>query len=81
MTRSALGQRELLGDDRHVDDVAAEPAILFRKRQAKQPGFGPGLVQLVRIEPLAIELADVVGRCDALHQLAHGLAQHELFFA
>jgi hypothetical protein len=70
---------ELLGDDCHVDDVAAEPAILFGERQAKQSGFSPGLVKLVRIEPLAVELADVVSRCHALHQLARGLPQHELF--
>src|SRR6516164_1843660 len=71
---------ELFCNDRHVDDTAAQSAVLFRKWQAQQASVGPGLIELVWIKALAIEPADIVRSCDACHQLAHALAQHELFF-
>src|SRR6476620_11476629 len=70
---------ELFRNDRHVDDIAAQSAILFGKRHAKQAGVDPGLVELVGIKALAIESPDVVRCRNACHQLAHAVAQHELF--
>ena len=69
---------DLLGHDRKVDDVAAGAAIFLREGERKQPGVHPRIIKLVRIEPLAVEPAQVFGRGDPLHQLADAVPQELL---
>ena len=85
--RAAVGReqvealvRELLGDDHHVDHVAAQAPVLLRERHAEEAHLQPFLIQLVGERLLAVEAADVLGRGDLGHHLAHALAQHALLF-
>ena len=73
--------RELLGDDRHVENAAAEPAMLLRERHADEAHLDPGPVQLVRIGCFAVEAAHVVRRRQPIHHAADRLGQHSLLAA
>src|ERR1700678_3810796 len=66
---------DLLGDYGEIEHGAAEAAILSGERQREQPGFHPGVVDLVRIKPLAIEAAKIFGRSEPPHQLSDAVAK------
>ena len=66
---------DFLGDDGEINDAAAEAAIFLGEGQSEQPGLHPGVIELVRIKPLSVEPAQIVGRCHPLHQLAHAFQE------
>ena len=75
------GARDLLGDDHHVEDAAAGAAVFLREGKLQQAGFDPGVVELVRIEPLGIEATEVLRGRHPSHQFAHAVAEHLLLGA
>ena len=67
-----------LRDNGEIDYAAAGAAIFLGERQSEQSRFNPGVIELVGIEPLAIEPSQIVGRSHPLHQLVDAFPQELL---